>query len=335
MTTSTRRRPAGRSKASTKRGGSLVDSYSSRLKKGRDKRQEEREKRANSRGGDYDSLYKDGVKVMTLKDGDNRIRILPVMDHDHWGITMWVHYGVGPDEQSYLCLDKHKGQPDPIQEEYMELKREGRDKEDLYDYKAKERVLMWVIDRSDEEEGPKLLQIPANLDRDIINATQDPDSGEYEIIEDPVEGFDVIITRTGQAKRTRYTCKLVRKASPLSRDDEEMEEWLSYVDGRPLEDQLNFYDYDHIAKAFQGGASAADEEEEEEVEEEDIPRSRRRRAKEEEPEEEEPEEEESDDADDDAEAAELDDLDEPEEEEPEPPAKRRRSTTTGRRRRRG
>lgn len=340
-TSATRRGTGGKKKASGRSRGSLVDRYRKNLDNRSEGRQKAMDKRANSRGGDFDSMFKDTAKLYRFKDGDNRIRILPALDQDHWGVEIWVHYNVGPDEQSYLCLEKHKQEPDPIVEEMLALKSEGLDKDELNKMKAKQRLLLWVIDRNNPEEGPMLCSMPWTVDRDIINLCHDPDTGEYEVIEDPLEGYDVIIKRAGQGQRTQYTVQLPRRTSALSTDDDEMEEWLAFAEENPLEDQLVFYDYDHIAKVF-GGASVgnADEDPDEDgEEEEEVPRSSRRRSRAQQ--DEDPEEEgEEGDYEEEEEGSDLDAPEEEEEEEPEPPKTQRRGRkkttsrrTTGRRRR--
>jgi len=50
---------------------------------------------------------------------------------------------------------------------------------------------------------------------------------------------------------TKYLAiNVARKASPLSVDEDQMNEWLNFIVQNPLPDQVIFYDYDRIASAY-------------------------------------------------------------------------------------
>ncbi len=74
--------------------------------------------RANKRGGNFDSIYKSSFKVYKVREGKNMLRILPPTweKPKHYGFDIWVNYGIGADNQSYLSLSKMKNQKDPIAE---------------------------------------------------------------------------------------------------------------------------------------------------------------------------------------------------------------------------
>lgn len=227
--------------------------------------------RANRGGTDYDRFLKDGLKMFKPNDGDNRIRIMPPtwgpktkskVDEkpDHYGYDIYVHYGVGADRQSYLCLAKHLGKPDPIAEAREEVKRELNENEGdkeleqmVKDLEAKRRVLVFLVDRDNEKEGVQAWAMPWTLDRDIVQVMQDKSTGEVLPIDDPEEGYDVEFTKKGSKNRTEYTgVAIARRSSPLGRKGEE---WMEFCVDHPLPDQLVFFDYDHIAKAFGGKAT--------------------------------------------------------------------------------
>ena len=86
--------------------------------------------RANMRGGNFDSIIKPQYKVYKVKEGKNLIRILPPTweDAKHYGYDLYVNYGIGADNQSYLSLSKMKGEKDPLQEAKRAAESEG-DKE--------------------------------------------------------------------------------------------------------------------------------------------------------------------------------------------------------------
>lgn len=202
-------------------------------------------------GGDFDGYFRDGCKTFKSADGDNIIRILPPTweDAQHYGFDIWLHYGVGPDEQSYLCLDKMKGEPCPICEERA---RAAKAKDDDYadSLKPKQRVVVALIDRDHENDGVQMWSMPWGVDKDLLARTQDKRTGEILPLDDPENGYDVEFTKQGKGITTKYVgLQLSRRSSPLGDDS-----WLDHITQNPIPDCLVFYSYDHIASVF-GGAS--------------------------------------------------------------------------------
>lgn len=211
-----------------------------------------RKRTEQSGRGDFDRLLKDGVKMWKPNDGDNRIRILPPTweGAKHYGLDIFVHYGVGPDRGSYLCLQKMLDKPDPIAEEHAEARRDGDD-EYAKEIEAKKRVLVYLIDRDNEKEGVQAWAMPWTVDRDIMAVSIDKSSGEVLPIDHPEEGYDVSFEKTGSKDRTKYIgIQIARRSSPLGK-----KAWLEYAMDNPLPDQLLYFSYEHIAKAFGGGSS--------------------------------------------------------------------------------
>lgn len=214
----------------------------------------EAKRRAERRGGDFDRALKDHIKMFTPKDSENRIRILPPTwkGAKHYGLDVYMHYGVGPDRNSYLCLQKMKGEPDPIAEEREQARRDGDD-EYAKELEAKLRSLVYVIDRNNEKEGVQAWMMPFTLDRDITKVSIDRDNGEVLPIDHPEDGYDVLFDKTGTKDRTKYGAPAIaRRPSPLGKD-----EWLDYAMDNPLPDQLQYYSYEHIAKAFGAGGKGS------------------------------------------------------------------------------
>lgn len=211
-------------------------------------------RRSSQGANDFDKFLKDNIKMWKCNDGDNRIRILPPTwdAAKHFGLDVYVHYGVGPDRQSYLCLQKMKGEPDPIAEE-REIARRDEDEKYAKELEAKHRVLVYLIDRDNEKEGVQAWAMPSGLDRDIVKISIDKSSGEVLPIDHPDEGYDVTFEKNGKGINTKYEgVSIARRSSPLGRS-----EWLDFAVDNPLPDQLNFFDYDHIAKVFNGGGGSS------------------------------------------------------------------------------
>lgn len=228
--------------------------------------------RANMRGGNFDSIIKPQYKVYKVKEGKNLIRILPPTwdDAKHYGYDLYVNYGIGGDNQSYLSLSKMKGSKDPLQEAKRAAEADG-DKETAKALNPTQRIAMWIVDRQAEEEGPQLWLAPFTVDKDICNISFDEDTKEVVFVDDPENGCDVRFYKEGTGLNTRYDASKMRllKASPLFDDEGLQEETLQYVADNPVPDCLQFYDYEHISMVFGGQARVEKADDDEET-----PRSR-------------------------------------------------------------
>lgn len=216
------------------------------------------DKRAQG-GGDRDHFLKNDFQKFTPADGDNLIRILPPTweDAQHFGLDVHVHYGIGPDKGSFLSLHKHKGEADPIYEERLQAQNDGDD-EYAKELRPNTRTLVWVIDRDKEEAGPKLWAMPFGVDKEISLRCKDKTTGELLYIDDPDEGYDVEFTKSGSGKTTKYEgVQISRRSTPISDDEDQMDEWLELIEDNPLPDVLVFQDYDYIKQVFGSGGGSS------------------------------------------------------------------------------
>lgn len=238
--------------------------------------------RANMKGGNFASLFKTKYKQWTPKDGKNLIRILPPTwdDARHYGMDIFINYSIGADNEKYLSLSKHGKGADPLEEARREAQREG-DKELAKALSPNQRILYWIIDRNDEDEGPILWAAPFTFDKSLSNLCIDEDTKEVIFLDDPAKGRDVRFYKEGTGLLTKYDpskMKLLAE-SPIC-DDEGLEnEWLDFIQDNPLPDVLNFYSYEHIKNTFDGQAGRKDEDEETE----EKPARRRAAVEEDEP----------------------------------------------------
>lgn len=227
--------------------------------------------RANMRSGGFDDWAKSSYKKYKVRDGKNIIRILPPtwQNAKHYGYDIWLNYNIGPDNQSYLSLKKMKNEKDPIAEAQQQAAREG-DEKLARELSPRQRILMWVIDRQAEEEGPMLWAAPFSLDKDLANVSFDEDTGEIVYIDDPDSGWDVRFYKEGTGLATKYPGAKIRllKESPISQDEKQLNAWLEYIQENPLPDCLQYYDYAHIAGVFDGQVNPRSGHEDEE---EDAP----------------------------------------------------------------
>lgn len=209
-------------------------------------------KRANQGANDFDKILIDGVKMWKPNDGDNRIRILPPgwKNPGHYGLDIYVHYAVGPDRGTYLCLHKMKEEECPICEERA-IARRDEDEKYAKELEPKRRVLVYLIDRDHEREGVQAWAMPWTVDRDIVKVSQDKQSGAVLPLDSPEDGYDVEFEKKGSKDRTEYLgIAIARRSSPLGKD-----EWLDHALDQPLDGLLNYFDYDHVDKVFNGSGA--------------------------------------------------------------------------------
>lgn len=213
------------------------------------------------RGKEFDKIVKDHIKLWKPNDGINIIRIVPATwkNPEHYGYDLYVHYGVGPERQSYLDLTKMLDKPDPITEEHGEALREG-DQKYAKDIESKRRCGIFLVDRENEKEGVQFWAMPWTIDADLNKLAVDKRTGETLNIDDPEDGYDIEFEKTGKDRNTKYEAvAIARRSSPLG-----SRKWLEYAQDNPIPDQLVYFDYEHIAKAFGGGGSHRGREDERE-----------------------------------------------------------------------
>lgn len=226
-------------------------------------------------GGSFDSILKQGFDMYRPKNGENTIRILPptFKDFEYWGLEIWVHNRIGSDESSYLCLNKMRGKDCPICEAAEETSKAG-EKEEARALKANKRFLMWLIDRDEKKPMPLAYSMSWSMDRDITALVHNNKSGKILLIDHPDDGMDVTFMKSGTGLKTKYYgYQIERETSPISDNERRQDEILAYVKENPLDEILNFYSADYLAKVLDGKAEKKDELDEDG---EDKPRKKKR-----------------------------------------------------------
>jgi len=218
-------------------------------------------RRATQSGSNRDGFIDSSFPFFMPKPGTvNVYRILPPTweNAEHYGLEIFVHYNIGVDNSAYLCPNKMKNEDCPICEERKRAEKEG-DEDYIKELSPVKRVLIWIIDRNNEKEGPILWPQPWTFDREVCKLSVDSRTGEVLIIDNPENGYDVEFEKEGQGQKTKYTgIKISRHPTPLGVDTDL---WLEYVCKHPLPSVLKFYPSEHLQKVFQGKLSKADKEE--------------------------------------------------------------------------
>lgn len=238
--------------------------------------------RANMKGGGFDTFILPKYKVYKVKDGKNLIRIMPKTwkrkpgEPNHYAYTLWVNYGIGIDNQSYLSLSKMLGKPDPISEARREAEAQG-DEKLARSLAPRQRSCMWLIDRMAEDEGPQLWPAPFTVDKDFNTISQDEDTKAVVYIDHEEEGADVRFYKEGQGLGTKYppARMKIQSITPLHEDESLQNEWLAFTQANPIPDCLQYYSYEHIQQVF-GGQARVERNDEDEDEAPIRPRSARR-----------------------------------------------------------
>lgn len=234
--------------------------------------------RAERSGGRFDSIFKAGADVFRPKTGSNVIRILPPTweDADHYAYAIYVHRNIGPDNSTYLCLNKHGKGKCPVCAEVKLLKDAG-ETEDAKQIQITEQFVCWICDRDADDHMPALYALSWTMDRDIAALCTDERTNETLVIDHDDLGYDVTIKRSGTGFKTKYFgLAIAREQSPVHDDRRDQDEVLAYIHDNPVPTMLNFYSFDYISNVMSGTGQEVDGEldqvEEEVVDERDTDR---------------------------------------------------------------
>ena len=215
-------------------------------------------KRQESGGSDREGFLESGTKVYSPTKGDNCVRILPPTwdDASHFGLDVYVHYGVGPDQSAYLCPIASKTGDSCVVCEEREAALEDKDEDYARSLNYSHRVMYYVIDRDEEKEGVKVWIAPfASVDKQITAQTRDSRTGEVLYIDHPDEGYDVEYTKEGEGVKTKYTgVRIARTASDIGRNQDDI---LDEIMSKPLDTLLVHHDSEHIAAVFNGKGTSS------------------------------------------------------------------------------
>jgi gp32 DNA binding protein like len=201
-------------------------------------------RRENQSGSTREGYINREVKIWNAAGGTNKIRILPPTwpDADHFGFDVMVHYQVGVDMNSYICLKQNPLLIEPEECPCCEQKRRfasDGNRESADALTPRKRVLVYIIDRNREHDGVVLWPMPYTFDRDLAAQCHDIDTGEVYAIDDPSEGYDLTFTRDGQGQTTKYrTPFLSKRPKALSEDPDQQEGWLQWITDNPIPDMV-------------------------------------------------------------------------------------------------
>lgn len=169
------------------------------------------------------------------KSGQRRIRILPTQDGSSPFKEAWYHeIQVGGSWQKFYDPGKNDNERSPLNEVYEELMSTGKesDKELAKQYKSRKFYIVKVIDRDNEQDGPKFWRFKHNYKNDGILDKIIPIWRNKGDITDPENGRDLIIelTKTKTPKGKEYTAVstiMYDDPGPVHTDKDQAKEWIN------------------------------------------------------------------------------------------------------------
>lgn len=191
------------------------------------KTQESYERRDDS--GQFKSIFKDEFsnKVWKCNEGDHLLDIIPYFAGANvnlfdrkaqpgdgtYLLDIWVHYGVGVNQDAYVCPARNYGQPCPICEYREDLRRTENYDEDLVkEVTPKRRSIYNILCYDSEKEEAKGVQIfdiaHWFMEKHISSLAKSPSRGpgkstdSFIFFSDPLEGKSIAFTRKGSKRNT-------------------------------------------------------------------------------------------------------------------------------------
>lgn len=237
------------------------------LRKGVEANQEKSYKTKDS-SGRFKTIFKDNNATMwKCGNGQHIIDIIPYLvgkfdptreeGEGAYILDIWVHYGVGINEDAYVCMNLtgDMGKKCPVCEHRAKLERQGASKDEVKQFKSKRRALYNIVcydSNKDEEAGVQVWDSPHYLtERQILEVARNPRTGRRIQYAHPDTGKSVAFNRTGEKAMTRFEGLMLQdRDEPISDDILEA--------AHALDELIHWPTYDEIADAFFGDNSEED-----------------------------------------------------------------------------
>lgn len=170
--------------------------------------------------GQFHSIFKDGTGTIFWKcgEGEHLLDIIPYLcgkfdpdkslkpGDDTYVLILWVHYGVGVNQDAFICPAKNYGKPCPICEDRERIrKEEGFDEELVKSLTPKKRSIYNIVVYDNDKESAKGVQVwdVAHwfMERLITPLAKAPSRGTKTVpfipFADPNEGKSISFERKG------------------------------------------------------------------------------------------------------------------------------------------
>jgi hypothetical protein len=181
-------------------------------------------------------------KSYDIKEGDIAI----VLD-------LWIHYNVGPNEDSVVCPARNYSNPCPICEHVNELRKEEDSDDDVIKEKLPKRRSVYQIvcyDSNEEEsKGVQIWEVSHYfMERHLTELSQKPKRGGFIPYADPDEGKQIYFKRKGQGQfNTEYMAHQFLDRDYVIDDD--------ILDmAIPLDEAIIVLNYEELKNKYWGGS---------------------------------------------------------------------------------
>ena len=226
-------------------------------------------------GSDFKTIFKpnlgEDIKFFKPKAGPHSLDIIPyeagAFDPDPevnegdltYVLSLWTHFNVGPQKDSYVCMAKSFNQPCAVCDYIKEKQRQEADAETiklLKAIKAKQRALYYVIVYDTPEEEKKGVQIwnapHWKMQRILNELSKMPERGGVKVgghvsFTDPDDGKTVCFKIVGEQESTDYIGHRF-----VDREYQIADKFLIAANARPLDSLLHLPSIDEVKAALFG-----------------------------------------------------------------------------------
>ncbi len=193
-------------------------------------------------------------ELAKLGDGKTRVRFVPALPGKNWKRVTYEHWidvpGLGTVRFTCPLFEaKKKCRACDMEKKLMASSKES-DQARGKRFKAQRKSYCNVVFRDNEAAGVVTLPIGVMIENKLVELRKDEDIGGNFI--HPVQGFDILILKSGKGFETRYEVYPADKgrSCPLSDDAKQMNEW---IEGQPnTEKFVKVYSDDDIERLLNG-----------------------------------------------------------------------------------
>ena len=184
-----------------------------------------------------EALDKLGVKQYKAGEGDNFLAVIPPPSPDkYFGLKIFVHYNIGPNNDAFLCKKMMKGERCVLCERREQLKSAEAEESLVKALSCfPPRYLFWVVNMKSHEteaDGVQLYDAPQTINDEILGLSRNKRTHEMLDISDPDKGKVLVFERKGlKALNTEYKAFSLEDREPLPDKwliESELEEVLHY-----------------------------------------------------------------------------------------------------------
>jgi hypothetical protein len=197
--------------------------------------------------------------------GKHLVRFVPYKENpENPFVELYFHYNIGP---KVMLSPISYGEKDPIVE-FANTLSKSKDPEDwklAKKLKPKMRTFALVIDRKEEEKGPRWFDFGKTVYQSLLALAADEEVGDFT---DILQGRDIKVDVVAGANYNETSVMPAMKLTPLSKNNELVEKWLN--EQPELISNYKKYSFDEIKGFLEKWLNPEENNEEETVQEKPI-----------------------------------------------------------------